>query len=83
MAKKPRIVPFSLTNLRRAATVAREMNLDLEVNQSGGFTFKTSRGNPVDPPPIDGRSIAANYPHRSDPSHFPKRQKSVAPDQAA
>jgi hypothetical protein len=64
--RKPRRVPFSLTNLRRAVVVAREFNLVLAVDQSGEFRFLTGRGDPAADPLVvlDGRSDPSRYPHR-------------------
>jgi hypothetical protein len=62
---KPRRKPFPLVRARKAAQIAREMGVDLVIGPLGEFIFKTSQeAATFDPPPIDGRSVAANYPHR-------------------
>jgi hypothetical protein len=47
----------------------------LLIGPSGEFLLKTSKGAVTfDPPPIDGRSVAANYPQRRKPDSVPAEQ---------
>jgi hypothetical protein len=76
---KSRRKPFPLVRARKAAQVAREMGCDLLIGPAGEILLKTGGGAVVfEPPPIDGRSIPSNYPHRSDPSRRGGRRRARA-----
>jgi hypothetical protein len=61
---KSRRKPFPLVRARKAAQIAAELGCDLLIGPNCELLLKTSKGAVVFDPMIDGRSVAANYPHR-------------------